>query len=140
MRRFFASAFVTATLIACSATTFPTPTDDGGADGAATDGSADGRFPGACTPDGGFPSFVKGCTTVDNCVFKLHQLDCCGSMLAIGMNHAEAIAFDKTELEWRTACPKCACPSGPTVAEDGKTGPSLDVKLTCDGNVCKTTF
>ena len=138
MRRMLASVFVTAILVACSASTFPTT--DAGADGAAGDGSTDGGFPGACTRDGGFPGFVKDCTLPAGCVVKLHQIDCCGTMMAIGINHSESARFDATELEWETACPKCKCLPGPTLAEDGNTGVSANVKVSCESQTCKTMF
>jgi hypothetical protein len=144
MRRVLASAFVIATLVACSGSTFPEPVEagaDGAAgDGAAGDGSADGGFPGACTEAGAFPGFVKGCGTTANCIIKLHQIDCCGTMMAIGLNHAEFGAFDTAETAWETSCPKCKCPVGPTLAEDGKTGATVDVKVSCDNGTCKTSF
>jgi hypothetical protein len=135
MRRVFALALVTAALIACSASTFPTA-DAGVAD----DASAEGGFPGGCGFDGGFPGFVKGCSAQAGCVFKLHQVDCCGSLIAIGINHSDALLFDQAELAWRNACPVCKCPPKPTMAEDGNTGLSSAVKVNCESQVCKTTF
>lgn len=140
MRRILASVFATATLIACSGATFPEPTGDAGADGAVGDAASDGGFPGACTEAGSFPGFVKGCTNTPSCVSKLHQIDCCGTMAAIGINHSDSAAFDAAEAAWEASCPRCKCPPGPTVAEDGKTGLNIDVKINCESQTCKTSF
>lgn len=155
MRRFLSAVFATSLILACSGSTTTDLLVDAAVDGAAADGTTTGDgavtdastgdvgpdgFPGACTPDGGFPNFQKGCGTTANCIVKLHQVDCCGSMIAIGLNHGEFAAFDSAELSWESACPKCKCPAKPTVAEDGKSGLNADVKVSCDNGVCRTTF
>jgi hypothetical protein len=82
-----------------------------------------------------FPKFDKGCTADINCAYGLHQVDCCGSKIAIGFNHAYKDAFDKAELAWETACPAaCDCLAKPTLAEDGKTGAMFGVQ--CKSGVC----
>ncbi|HEX7604142.1 MAG TPA: hypothetical protein VF316_21135 [Polyangiaceae bacterium] len=135
MRHVLALVFVTATILACSASTFPAA-DAGGA----ADASTEGGFPAACTVDGGFPGFVKGCSVTAGCVSKLHQIDCCGSMIAIGINHSEATLCDQSELAWENACPKCQCAAKPTMAEDGSTGLNANVKVNCESLTCKTSF
>jgi len=137
MRRVFVLALVTVTLIACSASTFPEPAGDAGV---AADAASEGGFPGACTEAGSFPAFPKGCGSTANCIIKLHQIDCCGTMMALGINHGEFAAFDAAETAWETACPKCKCPVGLTQAEDGKAGATVDVKVSCDNGTCKTAF
>jgi hypothetical protein len=153
MRRFLSALFATSTILACSGATATDLLGDAAADGTTDGTTADGSssdasagdvgpdgFPGACTPDGGFPNFQKGCGGNANCIVKLHQIDCCGSMIAIGLNHAEFAAFDTAEQAWEAACPKCKCPPKPTVAEDGNSGPNANVKVSCDNGTCKTTF
>jgi hypothetical protein len=82
---------------------------------------------------GVFPTFDSGCTDTINCSFGLHQIDCCGTLVAIGFNHAFRDAFDKAEANWRMACPAaCGCMAGPTRAEDGKVGSSQNVMVTCE--------
>ena len=151
MRHLLASLVAVSTVIACSGSnttdlnSLPDAATDGTTgDGAVTDASSadvgrDG-FPGACTPDGGFPNFQKGCGTIANCIIKLHQIDCCGSAIAIGINHGEFAAFDAAEAEWRNSCPKCGCPAMATLAENGKTGLNADVKVACDNGVCRTSL
>ena len=150
MRSFLPVVVALSTVIACSgATTTDLLTPDGSTDGSSNDGSskdtsvvdasADG-FPGACTPSAIFPSFQKGCGTTANCIIKLHQIDCCGSMAAIGLNHGEFAAFDQSEQAWESSCPRCKCVAKATVAEDGNSGPNADVKVSCDNGVCRTTL
>ncbi|HEY8087132.1 MAG TPA: hypothetical protein VIF09_04790, partial [Polyangiaceae bacterium] len=67
--------------------------------------------------------------------FHLHQIDCCGNKLAVGINHAQVTAFDTAETAWDTACPvSCTCPSS-YIAEDGKTTATLSsIKVTCSSS------
>jgi hypothetical protein len=99
----------------------------------------------ACTADGGFPNFVKGCTNSQSCIAKLHQVDCCGTKVAIGVNHDQYTVFDNAEIAWEALCPACGCPPGSTTAEDGRTGASANVLVQCTDidagvGVCKTYF
>ncbi|MGZ3450295.1 MAG: hypothetical protein ACXVEF_11910, partial [Polyangiales bacterium] len=111
-------------------------------DSAATDSAADtsttpdtgGEVALKCGDESTFPKLIKGCTGDENCSFGLHQTSCCGSLVAIGFNHAEKTKFDATEAAWRATCPACGCPPAPTVDELGKTGTSFQVK--CDGGKC----
>ncbi len=84
---------------------------------------------------GTFPTFDNGCSDTINCSIGLHQINCCGTLLAIGINHAFRDAFDKAEASWRMACPAaCGCVAGPTRAEDGKVGSSQSVMVTCESS------
>jgi len=81
---------------------------------------------------GAFPTFESGCADTINCSFGLHQINCCGTLVAIGFNHAFRDAFDKAEAAWRQACPAaCGCIAGPTRADDGKSGAAQDVAVSC---------
>ena len=94
----------------------------------------------ACTADGAFPDFEKGCGSPENCIIKLHQVDCCGSREAIGVNHSQFEPFDAAETAWEGACPACGCAAQPTLAEDGQTGPNRSLKVDCVEGMCKTFF
>jgi hypothetical protein len=62
-------------------------TDGGIADGGVkTDLGKDGGDVVFCTGPGSprFPTFNKACSVPADCVIGLHQLNCCGSLLAIG--------------------------------------------------------
>src|ERR1051326_5325454 len=75
---------------------------------------------GQCS-NGQFPMFEKGCTSNDTCIVELHQIDCCGTFSAIGINHSAKSNFDAAEQMWRASCPKCQCDPGLTKAESGMT-------------------
>jgi hypothetical protein len=97
-------------------------------DGPSKDG---GRL--TCDPDT-FPGFDDGCTNSQSCSFGFHQVDCCGTLVAIGFNHALVDSFDKAEASWRAACPaNCGCPPGPTRTDNGDTGDKSDVAVRCEG-------
>lgn len=104
-------------------------------DGAKSDAPADGPVL-SCLDPSTFPTFDKGCTYDFNCSYGLHQLDCCGSRLAIGFNHSQATAFDAAEKSWEMTCPMCGCATKPTAAEDGSTNTTFYVK--CDSGKCMT--
>lgn len=99
-------------------------------------GATDGGRPLSCSDPSTFPKFIRGCGTTDNCSFGLHQIDCCGSKVAIGFNHAERTRFDELEKVWESSCPACECLGRPTLAEDGKTGTSFGVA--CVDGQCRT--
>lgn len=86
-----------------------------------------------------FPTFDKGCTNDVSCSFGLHQINCCGSQAAIGLNHAFKVDFEKYETAWRATCPACGCASGGISLDDGEVvgDPSL-VGVKCDGGQCRT--
>jgi hypothetical protein len=94
--------------------------------------------PGNCTTGTGFPTFVKGCTNSDSCVIGYHQVDCCGTLIAIGINHSERDAFDAAEAAWEATCPACGCAAQPTKTEDGRTGTMANITVTCDSGMCIT--
>lgn len=134
---------VSAALLAgCGGSTPAPPPDDATVEAAAEAGDAVVDSPKdsprdvvSCAP-GSFQTFDKGCTSDTNCAFGLHQTDCCGSLTAVGFNHALKTGFDNAESAWRASCPACACPPAPTTAEDGKSGNDIGVRCT-DGK-CTT--
>jgi hypothetical protein len=91
---------------------------------------------GGATP---FPTtFDRTCTLPDNCVIGFHQVDCCGSLVAVGINHAQRDAFDAAEMTWDNTCPACGCAAQPTMAEDGKSCAMAMVTVSCDTGMCTT--
>ena len=98
-----------------------------------------------CTA-GSFPTFTDACTNDLSCIYKLHQINCCGSKEAIGLNHDEFTPFDTAEAAWEASCPSCSCPPAATVAQDGTMGNPTNLKVTCQKTggamigVCRTTF
>lgn len=110
----------------------------------------------ACAPDGGsgtdggdvvmctgatpsFPSFDKTCSTAADCFIGLHQINCCGSIKAIGINQAEKSRFAADEKICESQYPGCGCPGAPTVAEDGKfeSGTRM-IGVECPAGKCMT--
>jgi len=99
----------------------------------------------------GFPTtFVDGCVFDDNCVGEMHQVDCCGAMRVIGMNHSAALTFCTAEnggvgsTGCRASYPKPApCSSSEIKADDGATTTDpTKVAVHCvagsTGSFCKT--
>jgi hypothetical protein len=93
---------------------------------------------GMCGGTAAFPTFDKGCTSTDNCSDGFHQVDCCGSLVAVGFNHAQRDAFDAAEQAWETTCPACGCAAQPLKADDGKTCAMNAVTVSCDSGMCTT--
>ena len=93
---------------------------------------------GMCGGTTAFAAFDKGCTTSDNCSDGFHQVDCCGSLHAIGFNHAQRDAFTAAETAWDATCAACGCAAQPTLAEDGKSCAMNAVTVTCDTGMCTT--
>lgn len=113
----------------------------------------------ACTlracllPDGGdaavmctgappsFPTFERRCAAPSDCFAAIHQINCCGSTRAIGVNAAEKARFQAAEQTCRSQYPGCDCAAAPTVAEDGKsstTADGSDVAVDCRAGACQT--
>jgi hypothetical protein len=89
-----------------------------------------------CAADTGFPSFNRACTNNDSCVFGLHQINCCGSMQAIGFNHDQRDAFDMAERAWAMTCPQCGCAATLPIDDSGKTCMTSMFVATCDNGMC----
>jgi hypothetical protein len=103
--------------------------------------SGDGCTNAMCrVTDDGFPMFDKTCTAATDCVFGVHQTDCCGSTRAIGMNKAEQARFDADEKVCTDQYAQCACPAFFTISEDGQR--AMDGKMIvveCQSSQCMTT-
>lgn len=84
-----------------------------------------------------FPSFDKSCATPADCVIGVHQINCCGSTLAIGMNRAEQARFTADEQACASQYPHCACAQTAT-AEDGQSALGKDVVVLCRSGQCMT--
>ncbi len=69
-----------------------------GASGGAGASGAAGATSCAGSECAGFStSWVRGCTNDQSCVGELHQIDCCGAIRAMGMNHSQAGTFCAAE-------------------------------------------
>jgi hypothetical protein len=86
-------------------------------------------------------SFDKDCSADSDCVTKLHQVNCCGTRQAVGINASGSAAFDALEATCAAQFPGCGCAQQPTTAEDGHNRPdySDNIPVACVAGKC-TTF
>lgn len=76
-----------------------------------------------------FPDFDNSCTTDADCAIGMHQIDCCGSAAARGINHLELGRFMTVEDACSADEPICDCIPEPTIADDGTSG--ADFRVSC---------
>ena len=87
-----------------------------------------------------FPTFDKTCTSPADCAIGIHQTNCCGATLAIGMTKAEQARFAADEKICIDQYPLCGCPAIPTITEDGQSAdPGKMIVVECQSNRCMTT-
>lgn len=86
--------------------------------------------------------FSKSCSQNSDCFIAFHQTNCCGTRIAVGLSITEQGAFSAREGACQGTYPGCGCASEPTVAEDGKSGPEVNMGVTCltsaSGGLCQT--
>jgi len=86
-----------------------------------------------------FPSFDNACAIDTDCALALHQTDCCGSRVALGIDAGLQAAFDAAEKVCEAQYPACGCVGGPITADDGgKTYNQALVGVACKDHVCST--
>ena len=94
--------------------------------------------------DGALSASYKKCGSTADCVVVSYQKDCCGSTHAAGVNLANKATVEKCASDRAASLPKCGCPTGPPVADDGTidTGFSgVTPSVTCNAsNQCETSF
>lgn len=83
-----------------------------------------------------FAAFKKSCDKVADCFVAFHQVDCCGSLTAIGLHVSEKTKFEEAEAKCVKTYPACDCPQQPTTAELGKPGDKAQMSVACKDNVC----
>jgi hypothetical protein len=99
-------------------------------------------------PDAGAPSspstavtYDRSCTTSADCTIGTHYLDCCGTLIVLGINQDEVGAFDTNTGICHTP-PTCRCKGRGAFAEDGQTSSDpnqlSDVVVSCTAGVCAT--
>ena len=87
-----------------------------------------------------FPAFDRTCSAPADCVLRFHQVDCCGSQVALGVNQADSADFDAAEAVCQSQYPGCGCAAMPTVADDGTTsGDPAAFSVDCVGGQCATS-
>jgi len=86
-----------------------------------------------------FPTFDKSCTLASDCFIAIHQINCCGSMKALGLNQAEQARFAADEKICQGQYPGCGCAAAPTVAEDGQSeSAGKMIVVECQARQCTT--
>ncbi len=117
--------------------TLPLPSGNGGADAAARDLTAVDQ---AVRCPQAFPQFDKSCASGADCLMRLHQTDCCGSRVAIGIAAGAAASFDAAEKLCESMYPGCGCAPAPTRAEDGMAErPGHPIVVDCVAGACRTS-
>jgi hypothetical protein len=87
--------------------------------------------------------YERGCTSSADCAIGAHYLDCCGTVILLGINKDELDAFDTNTGICHTP-PTCRCKGRGTLTEDGQTSNDptqlSDVALSCTAGVCATSL
>ncbi|GMV40778.1 MAG: hypothetical protein AMXMBFR64_24940 [Myxococcales bacterium] len=81
-----------------------------------------------------FPTFDKGCGSNAGCAVALHQVDCCGTAVALGIATSEVPAFEAAEALCLSQYPACDCGPVSTTDEAGQVGSAFEA--TCDAGAC----
>lgn len=124
----------------CSDSTGSGGAGAGGADAGGGAGATGGGGSAEIACDAGvFPEFGESCETEADCAIVLHQTDCCGTLVALGVRADEVHTFDIAEAVCEGQYPGCGCAAQPTTAEDGQIAPSDDaIAVRCDAGACAT--
>lgn len=85
-----------------------------------------------------YPEFDKSCELDTDCTVVVHQTDCCGNSVAVGISASEQDAFYDVETECSIDFPPCGCPSRPTEAEDGGRAGVQLIDVECNEGTCTT--
>jgi len=86
-----------------------------------------------------FPEFDRSCAEPADCALVLHQVDCCGSLAALGISDDAAKLFSDAEAECMLQYPQCDCAAQPTVADDGSSTPDTNsIEVSCVDGQCRS--
>ncbi len=94
-----------------------------------------------CSPgDPVFPSFDMSCQSDGDCAVAVHQVNCCGTRQALGINANEIGRFTEDEAICEAQYPSCDCADFGIRADDGQsTYNPKDLGVICADGAC-TTF
>lgn len=122
----------------CPIADIETLCDDGGA---CVEGPVACKSGPLCGADGAvFPDFDDSCTADADCAVVFHQVNCCGTNAAWGVNVSEVADFQAAEAICVEEYPKCGCATFPTTADDGKsTWYEKNFVAACQEGACKTS-
>jgi hypothetical protein len=119
----------------------------GSSSGSFDAGNVDAGYLACMDSQGTIDATLKRCQTDGDCVIRQEEVDCCGTVLMVGLSVASIAAFPACETAWEAHFPACGCASGRTETEDGKTAnPGHDAgapqvhctDFTTGGGVCRT--
>jgi hypothetical protein len=83
--------------------------------------------------------FDRSCGSNDDCAIGLSGANCCGTMMAVGINHLEQDRFKTSWATCATELERCRCPVGPTEVDDGNTTTDHGlVEVACTDGSCRT--
>ena len=86
-----------------------------------------------------FPTFSKQCSADSDCAVAFHQINCCGTQVAWGIQACEMGAFSTSETQCESQYPGCGCAQFMTQAEDGYSSfTNSDFAAKCDAGVCRS--
>jgi hypothetical protein len=86
-----------------------------------------------------FPDFERACETDSGCFVALHQSDCCGTFVALGLATGERERFTGAEASCESMYPGCGCAARPTSADDGTSCLDASPSVACVDGFCRTT-
>jgi len=93
-----------------------------------------------CGPQKAFPTFGRYCRGNADCVAVLHQSDCCGTFVALGISGGERARFDESEQACRASYSPCMCAPRQLTTDDGSVVRDLtEVVAACVAGECTTT-
>lgn len=120
------------------------PADAGGDDADSGDaGALDAGAAIVCSGPGisTFPTFDRACAGDGDCVVVEHQVNCCGTLRALGIRADQQAAFDAAEATCRGMYPGCGCAAMVTRADDDTTFDGTNpARVLCSAGQCTSTF
>ncbi len=100
--------------------------------GVSCSGTSSNTFP-------NFEAWAKDCKVDSDCFAAFHQINCCGTHIAFGLNKSAKTAFQYDESICAGQYPACGCAQFMTEAEDGYSSFTYsDFAATCDAGLCRT--
>jgi hypothetical protein len=85
-----------------------------------------------------FPTFDRTCSSKADCTFAVHQVDCCGSAIAIGIATRVKADFDAAERTCRSQYKLCACAAQETTEDAKQVSPGREVAVDCVAGSCRS--
>ncbi len=86
-----------------------------------------------------FPAFPKTCSADSDCGVAIHQINCCGSTVAWGLDSCALTPFASAEKQCEGQYPGCGCAAFQTRAEDGYSAATPgDFAAKCDAGTCRS--